>query len=241
MGSAAEHACYVYGIVPEDVEADPAARGVGDPPGRIRLVRHGDIAAMVSDISSARPPREPADLRAHRDMLDAAAAEVPVLPVPFGLVVPDTDTLIGQLLEPHHDEFAAALRELDGHAEYVIEARLDGADGGGGAPDPDPDSVRSEILDAVAGYCADTRVRGPSAAESGDRPGADDAAADGAADDGAAYADGADVAVLIPTASEADLERTVAELGRSWDGRVSLRLRGPLAPYDFVADLTTPA
>lgn len=227
MGAAAEPACYVYGIVPEDVELDPDARGVGDPPGRIRLVRHGDIAALISDIDPSQPLRRPADLRAHRDLLDAAAAEVPVLPVRFGTIVADGDALTDRLLSPHHDEFAAALRELEGHAEYLIEARYDdgqGEDGQGaqaGARGTDGD----RIAGAVAGYCAATRVREPSGRDEEDGPGAGSGAG------------GAEVAVLMATAKEADLERALEDLAGDWEGRVRLRLRGPIAPYDFVSDL----
>ncbi|MFD0885570.1 GvpL/GvpF family gas vesicle protein, partial [Streptosporangium algeriense] len=44
-------ASYVYGIVPGDTEVDADARGVGDPPGRVRLVRHGEIAALTSEVA----------------------------------------------------------------------------------------------------------------------------------------------------------------------------------------------
>lgn len=55
---------YVYGIVPADVETEEDAVGVCDGP--VRLVRHGDIAALVSDISVDRPLGKPVDLQAMR-------------------------------------------------------------------------------------------------------------------------------------------------------------------------------
>lgn len=188
MGAAAEKGCYVYGIVPEDVELDPGARGAGDPPGRIRLVRYGEIAALVSDIEAGQPPRRPGDLRAHRDLLDATAAEVPVLPVPFGRVLADRDALIGQLLGPHHDEFASALQELDGHVEYVIEARYD-------APEDEEmlprDALSNEIAEAVNDCCAAVRVRDRTGSAAPDGSTAD-ATEDAEATDDAAAAVGAE-------------------------------------------------
>lgn len=210
MPGVAEPAWYIYGIVPEDVELAPDARGVGDPPGQILLVRHDGIAALVSEMPAARQLRRTADLAAHRELLDAAAAEVPVLPVRFGTLVASREAVAGELLGPHYDEFAAALRELDGRAQYVVEARYDGR--AAGEADPG-EAVGSAITDEVSQYSAATRVRERS-------------------DEG-----GADVALLADTAGQDDLEQATAKLAADWEGRVTLRLRGPMAPYDFVADL----
>ena len=35
----------------------------------------------------------------------------------------DTEAVVKELLAPHHDEFAAALEELEGHAEYIVNGR----------------------------------------------------------------------------------------------------------------------
>jgi len=42
------------------------------------------------------------------------------------------------------------------------------------------------------------------------------------------------VACLMDLARQDHLESTLEELAKEWDGRVSVRLLGPLAPYDFV-------
>ena len=88
--SAASTGSYVYGIVPTDVELDADARGVGDPPGRgqagtARRDRRPGERGRHRTARSA--PRD--DLMAHERLLDAAAAEVPVLPLRFGAVMTD--------------------------------------------------------------------------------------------------------------------------------------------------------
>jgi hypothetical protein len=50
--------------------------------------------------------------------------------------------------------------------------------------------------------------------------------------------DGEDVVVLMETAKQADLERALGKLAKDRDGHIGLRLRGPIAAYDFVAALT---
>ena len=72
---------HVYGIVPGDVEVVADVRGVGDPPGRVQLVRHRGLAALVSEVGLDHPLGTPDDLQAHQQLLDAVVAQVPVLPL----------------------------------------------------------------------------------------------------------------------------------------------------------------
>ena len=96
---------------------------MGDPPSPVRLVHHRDIAALVSDVQVSRRLGTPDDLLAHEELLDASAAEVPVLPMRFGAVVANEDAVTSELLEPYYDEFSAALQELDGYPEYIVQGR----------------------------------------------------------------------------------------------------------------------
>jgi hypothetical protein len=239
--------CYVYGIVPADVELTADALGLGDPPARVKLVRHKDIAALVSELDTSRPIGRPADLMAHEQILDAIAVDAPVLPLRFGATVTTVDAVVDELLEPHHDEFAVALHKLEGRAEYVVKGRyveravlsevL--------AETPEAASLRDQIrgqpedatrnlrirlgeivnqaieakrdadtralLAAVTPYCVLSAVRPPTHEQ-----------------------DAAHLALLVEVERQKDLERVLEEFAREWDGRVGLRMLGPLAPYDFV-------
>jgi hypothetical protein len=81
------HGVYVYGIVPADVAVTDTAKGVGEPPAKVHLVRYQDIAALASDVDVNQPLGRPEDLLAHERLLDGAAAEAPVLPFRFGAVL----------------------------------------------------------------------------------------------------------------------------------------------------------
>jgi hypothetical protein len=116
-------AIYVYGIVPGDVKLNAGVHGVGDPPGEIRLVRSGDLAALISEIDVTRPLGTPDDLQAHEEILDAVVAEAPILPFRFGGALASEDAVVEELLEPNHDAFAAALSELEDRAEYIVRGR----------------------------------------------------------------------------------------------------------------------
>ncbi len=78
---------YVYGILPGDIELTSGISGVGDPPSEVRVVRAGDLAALVSEVDMSRPLGSPADLAAHKEILDASVADAPVLPMRFGAVL----------------------------------------------------------------------------------------------------------------------------------------------------------
>jgi hypothetical protein len=247
-GADGDRACYVYGIVPQDVELTGEARGVGDPPAQVQMVRHGDIAALVSSVDASRPLGRPGDLMAHQQLLDAASADIPVLPLRFGSVMTSPEAVAEELLAPHHDEFAAALGELEGRTQYVVKARyVEGAvlrEVLAEVPEAaelseairatgDEDATRDmqirlgELInqaitakreadtqafaDALAPYSVDSGVREPTHEE-----------------------DAANVALLVETAKQSDLERAVNELAKEWEGRATVRLLGPMAPYDFV-------
>lgn len=243
-----ERGCYVYGIVSQDVEPTGDARGVGDPPARVEAVRHDGIAALVSEIDLGKPLGQPEDLVAHQQLLDASAAEVAVLPLRFGAVLTSREAVVDELLAPHCDEFTAALRELEGVIQYVVKGRYveetvlpeilsenpeaaELKDEISKAPDDDATrDVRIQlgeiISNAIAAkreadtrelgrildpYCVATSVREPTHEQ-----------------------DAVHVALLVERSKQEDLERAVADLARDWEQRVTVRLLGPMASYDFV-------
>ena len=242
----AQQGVYVYGILPGDIELEPGGTGVGDPPGEIRMVRHGELAALVSDVDLDRPLGRPEDLLTHEELLDSSAAEVPVLPLRFGSVAASDEVVAAELLAAHHDEFASALRRLDGHAEFVVRGRYDrdailrevlmenprAAQLCEQVQGTSPDSLRDLrmelaeiVVDAIAAKREqDTRATGDAAAGLVVRS---------AVRQPAHELDAVYIAFLVPVDKADELERALTRLARDWRGRVELRLIGPLAPYDF--------
>jgi Gas vesicle synthesis protein GvpL/GvpF len=244
--SAQQTAVYVYGILPGDVELEPGTTGVGDPPGEVRLVRHRDLAALVSDVDLTKPLGRPQDLVAHEELLDSSAAEVPVLPIRFGAVVTSDDAVADELLEAHHDEFAAALRQLEGHAEYIARGRYveDTILREVLAENPRAAQLRDQIKGANPDATRNLRIElgqiinnAIAAKREKDTRAFGDAVADYVAasvvrepthDLDAVY-----TALLVETSAVDDLERAAQELARDWSGRIELQLTGPIAAYDF--------
>ncbi len=240
---------YVYGIVPADVEAEDTAVGVCDE--TVDTIAHGDIAALVSEISVDRQLGTPQDLQAHARLLDGTARVAPVLPLRFGAVLTDSDAVKDELLADHADEFSAALTELDGRAQYLVkgryvekailqeiveeseqaralretirtrpedatrDARMSLGEIVSNALAAKRDEDTRVVVDALTPLTDFVNVREPTHEQ-----------------------EAAHVAVLVEVARQDELEDTVRELAQSWNGRVDMRLLGPLAAYDFVVTHT---
>ena len=244
-------AVYVYGIVPSDVEVEEHAEGIGDPPAKVEVVREGDIAALVSPVPTDRALGKPADLQAHAALLDGTAAVAPVLPMRFGAVMTDADSVVEELLREHHDQFAQTLKALEGHAEYILKGRYQ------------EEAFLSDLLsqnDQARGLRDDIRAKSEEAARNS-RMALGELIANtieaarqadtqrvinelkGKAEQVNAREpthewDAVHVAVLARVDRQADLQEIVERLNESARGRMELHLRGPLAAYDFVVTAT---
>jgi hypothetical protein len=244
-------AYYVYGVLRADVDVAAEAMGVGKPPGTLGIIRQNDIAALVSEVDPTEPLGTPDDLLAHQRVLDAAAHEVPVLPMRFGAVLGSRAAVAEEFLAAHHDEFSAALAELEGLCEFIVRGRYDQAallteilrenseaarlaEKIRGTDEQQTRDMRISLgemisaaisakrerdttaaMQVLSRYCEQSQVNEPTHEE-----------------------DAVHLAVLIPRRSQADVEQALGELARTWKGKVSLRLLGPLAPYDFVAEIS---
>ena len=247
-GSGSQEATYIYGIVPGDVLLSAEIEGVGDPPGQVGLVRSDGLAALVSHVNPDRPLGSPQDLTAHKEVLDATAAAAPVLPVRFGAVVGSDDAVIQELLGPYGDEFTAVLSELEGRVQFVVKGRyveraiLDEVL----SENPQAQRLRQQIQGQDADATRELRLQlGELINDAVEQKRQRDTRAlgDAMADNCVASAvrgptherDAAHVAFLVDESQELRMDRATADLARQWQGRVELRVLGPMAAYDFVA------
>ena len=245
--------CYVYGIVAASA-TDPAVEKLaavgGDEETRVVYVRHSDVAAAVSSLPGDRPLGRPEDLRAHAEVLNTLAATgAPVLPFRFGTVLQDTHAVTEDVLAKGHDTFVKALERLNERAQFTLRATYDEdallreifADR------PDIAELRESVGDMPEDASYYQRVRlGELIYESVAARREKDTEtikerlgplADAMVVSEAPTEDGVtDVAFLVSDNRRADFERTADRLAGDWQHRVRMRLLGPLAPYDFVAE-----
>ncbi|HEX6447697.1 MAG TPA: GvpL/GvpF family gas vesicle protein [Streptosporangiales bacterium] len=246
VGEASGTLHYVYGVTRAGV-ALPDAGGVGDV--RPRLVESNDLALLTGDVPADVAIATRDNLLAHTNLLDVVARDVTVLPMRFGTVVEDLDTACSELLQVCHDEYLAQLTDLDGAVQFSLRAVYDEDvvlaeilredeqirrlnEMTRGAP---PDAMRAERVRLGELVVAAFGMRRPVDA---------DAVLDRARSVARAVvvrASGApavvvDMALLVDRQRCDELERDLEKLGRELSPRIRLRLVGPQAPYDFVAD-----
>lgn len=242
---------YVYGIVPADVEVEEHAQGIGDPPEKVEIVREGDIAALVSPVRTDRAFGKPDDLQAHAQLLDATAGVAPVLPVRFGSVMTDVESVAAELLREHHDEFAAALKALEGRAEFIVRGRYDQRaflkdlltdndqaralqEEIRSLPEDASRNSRMALGELIGNTIeakrqADTQTVLDQFGEVAEQVNVREPTHEW---------DAVHVSLLAEVDRQDQLQEVVDRLNESVQGRVELRLRGPLAAYDFVVTAT---
>ena len=237
---------YVYGVIraePDRVPADLV--GVDGAP--VHTVEHGDIAAVVGVISLDRPPGRRADLVAHSTVVDTLAATGSVVPVQFGSVMADSQSVVLDLLAPNEEYFASLLEELSGRAQFnlratyheqVVLAEVVSAD-----PEIAELSRHTKALPEDVAYGDRVRLGELVARALDDKRAFDaDVLLDAIEPYVAAHAVRAgggvdhllDVALLVDDDRRSAFEEQLEGLAESVHERVRLRLVGPVAPYDFV-------
>ncbi|HUA30429.1 MAG TPA: GvpL/GvpF family gas vesicle protein [Streptosporangiaceae bacterium] len=236
---------YVYGIVPARTPAPADLTGID---GRSCQVTGscGAIAAIVSPTPAGRPLGTAGDLRTHARVVEAAARSSAILPLQFGAVMADNDAVHAELLEPYQEEFAdrlARLRECD---QFTVKGRYEGDVALREVVAEEPDirrlSERLRDRDEVASRGGNIQLGEMVARALECKREADaEVVAEALAEHAAAMAEhpseapdvAADMAFLVPRARQRGFEGAAEALAHQWQGRIRLRLVGPLPPYDF--------
>jgi hypothetical protein len=235
---------YVYGIAGAAVRP-PSGKGIGRAP--VRMVASEDIAAIVSEVEPDALDAGKQELLTHSKVLERAFSRGAVLPMRFGVVIPDQDLVRSELLEPFHDELAEQLQALDGKVELhvravyeeqalmedVVEARPEIGARSQTLRDRPPDASyyeRIELGQLVAEAVERIREQDTAVILDALEPLAVASSVGGAEHERVA----ADLAFLVERARMKDFDQAVDDIGRDNEGRLKVHYTGPLPPYSFV-------
>lgn len=237
---------YVYGITRVSHPLRVAEHdGVGDPPAELRAVTAAGLAAVVSDAPADLRPRR-RDLTVHEAVLDGLAADGVVLPMRFGALSEDDESVIGEL-EAHREGYAARLDALEGrievnvkgfHSEDALLRELLATDAGlrqaneelraaGGGTPPQ----RLDFGERVAAAIGVLEERHAEQVVTALRPYAVEARR-------APAVPGAfmNVSFLVEDTRREEFEAVLEDLDKRGGGLYELRGHGPLPPYSFAAE-----
>jgi len=247
---------YVYGVVRFGLPL-PSCTGLGGRP--VRLVARGEAALLVSDVDLAllsgvdseeitTDGRIAALAQTHHDVVAAAFARGPIVPLRFGTVLRDDQAAV-RVLADHHEPWVRDLARVTDQAEYTIRllrtAKTSKPSAGAGAANP-PSAPTGDDTRRGTAYLrarqkemaqqhrqrADeetvaTRIfeaLNPLAAEVARRP---------------PEVTGADVVAeatyLVPSAHQEQFVTTAHDLMHELDPQgMELAISGPWPPYSFV-------
>ncbi|HEY2182003.1 MAG TPA: GvpL/GvpF family gas vesicle protein [Solirubrobacteraceae bacterium] len=235
---------YVYGVVPAKRRA-PAGTGVARR--RLRTIQTADASAIVSDVPGGELHAGRDDLLAHARVLERALEAGVVLPMRFGMLMADPDSVRDELLREHRDDLLDQLELFDGKVELHVRAMYDET------------ALMSELIESNPGIAARNERLGEQpdeatyyarielgqlVAEGVERARAADAsaifdaleplavAAQAGEPDHEHFA--AQFTFLVERELLSDFDQAVDDLGRRNDGRLRIKYTGPLPVYSFV-------
>ena len=237
-------AAFVYAVVPADLDP-PALAGVGEAP--LRMVRSGDLAALVSELPDDAVPGTREDLAAHARVLAALVdAGATVTPVRFGMVLDSEEAVRELLLDARRDVLTGLLRDLADRVQFTVKAvydenvlirevaaadpeigRLSAATRG--RPDEEVHREKVRLGELVAGGIERRKAADEQAVlERLDRVAERILAESPQHERLAAHAQ-----LLIQRGAVPELQAEVERLVGEQEGRMTFRLVGPLAPWSF--------
>jgi hypothetical protein len=236
---------YVYGVVRAAGPSTPDVRGIGDEP--VGVVALDDLGALSSDVPDDDLEAGREELLAHARVLEAVIEEGVVLPMRFGVVLPDEEAVRQNLLAAHRVELAEQLDEMDSKVELdlkgiyeepavlseIVAENVEVAD------------LREAIRDKPEEATYYERIRlGEVVAEAlGAKRSADEQAIlDRLAGHAVAIEVGEAVhermavnaSFLVDRAERDAFDSAVDEIGAEQANRIRFKLTGPLAPHSFV-------
>jgi hypothetical protein len=244
--TASDNYCYVYGIVPANLELPGDLTGLDDQ--AVSLVSAGKLAAVVSRIDNDRTVGRRADLISHSRVLDAVAAAGAVIPLRFGSILQSRSGVSEQVLEPGSERFEEMLDDLAGRSQFTVHARYEESQVLAEivAEDAEIANLRSQTRDQPEDATYHARVRlGELVMQALEAKRATDGSS--LIDALLPYTAGCnvrssagmdhliDVAFLVEDEQRDAFERAAEQVAGELAGRARVKLLGPTAPYDFVA------
>jgi len=244
-GNPSNSPLYVYGVVPSKGTTGPAGAGIDDRP--VQLVAHGEVAALTSSVADDFLEAGRQELLTHSRVLEEAMDRSAVLPMRFGVVMPDEQTIRDRLLDPYAEELEGQLREVEGKVEVSIRGIYDEAtilrealaenrelaelrDTIQGKPEAATYYERIRLGEMVAQTLDDKRAAaGPEVIERLSAHAVDVRVGEPVHERMAVNG-----SFLVERKRLGEFDRAVEEIGAEQAGRIRIKYTGPLPPHSFV-------
>src|SRR5690349_9131504 len=112
---------YIYGVVRAGEKLPADEQGLAGE--KVELVSDGDLAALASGLPAGHLEAGREELLTHSRVLEEAVRRgTVVLPMQFGVVMPDDDAVRRELLAPHGSRLDEQLAAMEGRVEINLKA-----------------------------------------------------------------------------------------------------------------------
>jgi hypothetical protein len=212
----------------------------------VRSVAQDEVCALTGDAPDGPVRVRREALLAHSEVLHRAMEHGPVLPLRFGVVMPDVRSIRDELLAPSAGDFAERLDVLEGTGEFQLKATFDSEGVLESVLAADRSLADSaalvKALPGPAGHFDRIQLGERIAERVEERADAVATAIVRALEPFAiAVAPGprqhewmaANTAFLVPDDRRGDFDAAVDNLAADYEGEVGFRLIGPLPPHSF--------
>ena len=112
-------AVHLYGVTTAAASTPERLTGRADAP--VRLVDDGELAVIVSDIDPERVAG-PKDLLAHARALEAYVERETVIPMQFGIALPDDESVRERVLDQERESLAYLVSAFEGLVQVTVQA-----------------------------------------------------------------------------------------------------------------------
>ena len=113
---------YVYAIIACAEPREFLARGIGERGDAVHLVNYRRIGAIVSSSPNIEYENSRRNMMAHTLVLEEIMKEFDLLPVRFGTIAPDADTIKERLLAARYQELTELLEQMRDRMELGLKA-----------------------------------------------------------------------------------------------------------------------
>lgn len=199
----------------------------------------GPLVGLVSETEEGEVLPTRANLLHHTQVLEQATAQTTVIPMRFGVVVPDAETLVREFLTPQREQLLEDLDRLDGHVEMRLRGAYEEAAVIRDILDEDPRAARlrgqrgtdakMELGERIVAGIERRRVRDAATVQAALRPHVAAATATSVTQPLDAFS----TSCLVAESQRDDFEQAVDELGAQLAPVVRLELVGPVPPFSF--------
>ena len=235
---------HVYGVIRADAALPEDLSGLYDAP--VTTVVEDGLAALVTESPEEATARR-AELMSHARVLERVVEAETVLPMQFGMSMPDEQTVRDELLVTHRPRLEELLTQLDGSVQLTVKVVYREDDAlrevlrGSPALLRMQEQVASLPPDAAHFKKADFGQQVSAHLEHmGSRDGAD--ILSGLVPLSLAHAEGRrlspyqvlNTAFLVLRESRADFDEAVGAVAKQWQEVADVRYVGPQPPYSFV-------